>query len=418
MNPLHLNGQLDSDIFKDENNQPVQLNYNIDKNYWHGHCSSIQFGQQILTEAEFHFEDDIAHITANALVGGIPLSFEYNASSNTFESDEKINIIHIVADQIHTLTDFAIHHNGKITSILTNDQLSDLFGNHIQLKYDEKNDTWTTEKLDGIKYGLCRFEQSELVLNDYDFFIKGIPPFADNSIEFNFGKTGREIYFHASKIIWNVGIHEFRQVDIRYFVTGQLEACGQLFLYRRWVDFSYANGKMQGKAEVIKKYLSPEKGCFEKNPYYQLNILHEVDIDIFNSRQITTETMYKVTNPFIANIQNKGMSSRTVKLDFDQEDSKYKATIPQQTTMYKGLAKNGFLGEYHYEESKQYIFDPYSEILTVGTKFLEGHGKLFYKKVFNYYYKNFEQYSVVKGFWPFRRLEYQYYYQMLSEKIE
>jgi len=419
MNPLHRNGQLNRDIFSDENNQPIQLSYHEKNNYWHGHYSSIRFGQKIyLTDADIHWDNENSHMTANALVGGISLTFDYDISTNSFKSDEKINIIHIVADQIHTLTDFTIHHTGKITSVLTNEQLSDLFGNSIQLQYDESNDTWSSEKLDGIKYGLCRFEQSILFFNDYDFFIKGIPPYADNVMEFNFGKSGNEIFFHATNGIWKAGSHEFKQANIRYFVTGQLEASGQLFLFGRWVDFSYANGKMHGKVEVIKKYLSPEKGCFEKNPYYQLNVLHEIDIDIFNSKQLSTVTTHKVTNPFVANLKNNELAPRTVTLIFDEEDVKYKATIPQQTAMYKGLAKNGFLGEYYYEESKQFIFDPYSEILTVGTKFLEGHGKLFLKKVFNYYYKNFEQYSVVKGIWPFRRLEYQFYYQMLSQISE
>ncbi|ETR68251.1 MAG: hypothetical protein OMM_10713 [Candidatus Magnetoglobus multicellularis str. Araruama] len=150
-----------------------------------------------------------------------------------------------------------------------------------------------------------------------------------------------------------------------------------------------------------------------------MNILNEIEIDIFNTRQMKTATTYKLMNPFVANLKNKDLvAPKTVLLTADPEDGKYKATVPQQTAMYKGLAKNGFLGDYFFEESKQYIFDPESEILTVGTKFLEGHGKLFYKKVYNYYYKNFEQYSVVKGFWPFRRLEYQYYYQMLSQMSE
>jgi len=415
MNPLHRNGQLDSDIFKDENNQPVHLDFNETNNTWHGHYSSITFGRQKLTDAEFYLDENAAHISANALVGGILLTFDYDASSNSFLCDEKINIIHIVADQIHTLTHFSIHFDGTISSVINNEQLCDLFGNPLRLQYDEKNDTWATKKCDGIKYGLCRFEQSELHLNDYDFFIRGIPPFANNVIEFNFGKTGKDIYFNASKVDWNVGKYEFKNAEIRYFVSGQLEACGQLFLYERWVDFSYANGKMHGKAEVIKKFESPEKGCYEKKPYYQLNIQHEVEINILNSRQISTFTSYKLTNPFVAEIKNKGSGLKTISLEFDKEDNKYKATVPQHTAMYKGLAKNGFLGEYFFEESKQFIFDPDSEILTVGTKFLEGHGKLFYKKVFNYYYKNFEQYSVVKGIWPFRRLEYQFYYQMLSQ---
>jgi len=415
MNPLHRNGQLDCNIFKDENNQPIQLDYNDEKKLWHGHFSSIQFGHHLFTDVECHFEDNISHITANALVGGISLTFDYDVASNQFESDEKINIIHIVADQIHTLTDFTIHHNGKITTSLTHHQLTDLFGNHILLQYDEKNDTWSSEKLDGIKFGLCRFEQAALFLNDYDFYIRGIPPFADNEIDFYFGKTGKEIYFHASKTNWKIGVHEFRQANIRYFITGLLEASGEFFKFDRWVDFSYANGKMIGIVEMIKKFQSPEKGCFEKTPLYQLNIVHHVVIDIFNSKQISIETTYKVTNPFVVSFQNKGQSLRTVELNLDEEDKKYKATVPQQTSMYKGFAKNGFLGEYYYEESKQYIFDPASEILTVGTKFLESHGKLFYKKVFNYYYKNFEQYSVVKGVWPFRRLEFQYYYQILSQ---
>jgi len=415
MNPLHRNGQLNSDIFKDENNQPVQLKFNEKENFWQGNFSTIQFGHQFLTDAEFTVDQDITQISANALVGGISLTFDYNVKSNTFESDEKINIIHIEADQIHTLTDFKIHYTGVITSVLSNNQLSDLFGNPIQLKYNENKDTWFSDILDGIKFGLCRFEKSELFLNDYDFFIRGDPPFAENANEFRFVKKGHEIFFHASKVTWKVGSHEFKHADIRYFVSGKMEACAQLFLFNRWVDFSYANGNMHGKAELFHKYLSPEKGCFEKNPYYQLNILHEIDIDIFNSKQIAIKTTYKVTNPFIVNISNKEQSLRTVQLLLDEEDGKYKATVPLQTAMYKGLAKNGFLGEYYFDESKQYIFDPDSEILTVGTKFLEGHGKLFYKKVFNYYYKNFEQYSVVKGIWPFRRLEFQFYYQMLSQ---
>ena len=415
MNPLHRNGQLNSDIFKDENDQSVKLNYNEENNCWYGNYSALRFGLHILTDAEFYINNETAHISVNALVGGISLTFDYNIFSNSFESDEKINIIHIEADQIHTLTDFTIHHSGTITSELSSDQLTDLFGNHIRLKYDEKNDTWYSDKRDDIKYGLCRFEKAHLFLNDYDLLIKGIPPFSDIAVEFNLGKSDNEIYFHTSKVKWKVGPHEFRRADIRYFATGQLEASGQLLFYKRWVDFSYANGKMHGKAEIIKKYFSPEKGCFEKHPYYQLNILHEIDIDIFNSKQISTVTHIKVTNPFVVNLQNKGPSPRTVKLNLDDEDLKFKAMVPLQTAMYKGLAKNGFLGEYFYEESKQYIYDPNSEILTVGTKFLEGHGKLFLKKVFNYYYKNFEQYSVVKGFWPFRKLEYQFYYQMLSQ---
>jgi len=415
MNPLHRNGQLNSDIFKGEKNQPVQLKFNEHDNYWQGFFSTIRFGQQMLTDAEFYLNQDRSQISGNALVGGISLTFEYDTDTNTFQSDEKINIIHIEADQIHTLTDFKIHHSGKITSVLTNEQISDLFGNHIRLKYDEKNDTWFSEKLDGIKLGLCRFEKSELFLNDYDFYVRGNPPFAENSNEFKFVKSGNEIYFHAAKVSWKVGSHEFKHADLRYFVSGQLEACGQLYLFGRWVDFSYANGKMHGKVEVIHKYLSPEKGCFENTPYYQLNILYEMEIDIFNSKQISTKTTHKVTNPFVVNIQNKGQNIRSIQLELDEEDGKYKATVLQQTSMYKGLAKNGFLGEYYFDESKQYIFDPDSEILTVGTKFLEGHGKLFYKKVFNYYYKNFEQYSVVKGIWPFQRLEFQYYYQMLSQ---
>jgi hypothetical protein len=418
MNPLHSNGQLDSDIFKDENEQSVKLKFNEENNCWFGNYSLIRFGQHQLTEAEFLIDNDTAHFSANALVGGITLTFDYDMTSNTFQSDEKINIIHIIADQIHTLTDFTIHHNGLITSVMSCDQLIDLLGNHIQLRYDEKNDTWYSEKCDGIKYGLCRFEKAQLFLNDYDLIIKGTPPFSDNLVEFNFGKTGKDIYFHTSKVNWKVGPHDFRQADIRYYVNGQLEASAQLFFYGRWVDFSYANGQMHGKAEITKKYYSPEKGCFENKPYYQLNILHEINIDIFNSKQISTVTNHKVTNPFILMTQNKGPSPKTVELTLDEEDKKYKANIPQQTAMYKGLAKNGFLGEYYFEESKQYIYDPNSEILTVGTKFLEGHGKIFYKKVFNYYYKNFEQYSVVKGIWPFRWLEYQFYYQMLAQASE
>jgi len=418
MNPLHRNGQLDRDIFKDENNQQIQLKYNESKKYWLGHCSSIIFGQHKLTDAEFYIDEISSHISANALVGGILLTFEYDSSTNAFLSDEKINIIHIVADQIHTLANFSIHFDGSITSLIKNEQLSDLFGNPLRLQYNEKKDTWSTEKCDGIKYGLCRFEQSKLHLNDYDFFIQGIPPFADNVIEFNFGKSNNEIYFNTSKVIWKVGNHEFRNADIRYFVSGQLEACGQLFLYERWVDFSYSNGKMLGKSEIIKKFEVPEKGCYEKKPYYQLSIQHEVEINILNSRQISVSTTYKLTNPFVANIQNKGAGLKTITLELDKENNKYKASVPQQTAMYKGLAKNGFLGEYYYEEAKEFIYDPHTEILTVGTKFLEGHGKLFYKKVFNYYYKNFEQYSNVKGIWPFRRLEFQFYYQMLTQIVE
>jgi len=419
MNPLINNGQLNSDIFLDENAQPIQLLFDEQNHYWHGNQPTIQFGQQILTDAEFHFEKNSTLITANALVGGISLTFEYDAASNRFESDEKINIIHIVADQIHTLTDFTIHHSGEISTVLKNEMLCDLAGNVITLIYDEKTDTWISNKLDGIKYGLCRFEKSILYLNDYDLFVKGVPPFSDNVIEFYFGKSDHdEIYFHASNVKLNIGTYEFRKADIRYFVSGQLEACGQLSLFERWVDFSYANGKMHGKVEITKKYFIPDKGCFEKKPYYQLNILNEADIDIFNSRQLSIQTTYKVTNPFVAKGFNKGPVAVSIKLNYDPVDSKFKAIVPQQTAIYKGLAKNGFLGEYQYEESKQYIYDPDSEILTVGTKFLEGHGKLFYKKVFNYYYKNFEQYSVVKGIWPFRRIEYQFYYQMLSQANE
>jgi len=418
MNPLQSNGQLDKNIFTDENDQSVKLKFNAENSCWFGNYSSIRFGQRFLTDAEFLIYNDTAHISANALVGGISLTFDYDISSNLFECDEKINIIHIEADHIYTLTNFTIHHSGKITSILSSGQLLDLFGNHIQLKYDEKHDTWSSDNQDCIKFGLCRFEKAHLFLNDYDLLIKGIPPFSDDAIEFKFGKTDKESYFYSTSVKWNVGPHKFCQADIRYFSTGQLEASGQLFFFEKWVDFSYANGKMHGKAEIIKKYYSPEKGCFENHPYYQLNILHEIDIDIFNSKQIFSVTSHKVTNPFVVDLQNKGPSPRTVILNQDDEDQKYKAVVPQQTAMYKGLAKNGFLGEYFFEESKQYIYDPNSEILTVGTKFLEGHGKLFYKKVFNYYYKNFEQYSIVKGIWPFRRLEFQYYYQMLSQMVE
>jgi len=419
MNPLINNGQLNSDIFLDENAQPIQLIFDEQNKYWHGNQPTIQFGLHVLTDADFHFENDIMQITANALVGGISLTFEYDASTNRFESDEKINIIHIVADQIHTLTDFTIHHSGDLNAVLSNDLLCDFVGNTIKLNYDEKTDTWISTVLDGIKYGLCRFEQSQLFLNDYDLYIKGIPPFSDNDIEFYFRKTDlKDIYFQASNVKLNIGAYEFQKADIRYYVGGQLEACGQLFLFDRWVDFSYANGKMHGKVEITKKYFIPEKGCFEKNPFYQLNILNEVDIDIFNSRQLAIQPTYRVTNPFVAKKYNKRPVAVSIKLSYDPTDSKFKAIVPQQTAIYKGLAKNGYLGEYQYEESKQYIYDPDSEILTVGTKFLEGHGKLFYKKVFNYYYKNFEQYSVVKGIWPFRRIEYQFYYQMLSQANE
>ncbi|ETR68252.1 MAG: hypothetical protein OMM_04668 [Candidatus Magnetoglobus multicellularis str. Araruama] len=215
MNPLHNNGQLNTDIFTDEINQPIQLTYDQEKQYWHDIFTVIHFGHQRLTDAEFHIENDIAHITANALIAGISLTFDYDDSNNRFESDEKINIIHIVADQIHTLTDFSISQTGEITASLVSEQLIDLTGKNIQLKYNESGDTWYSEQMRTVKYGKCQFDNAHIFLNDYDFFLKGIPPFSDKEIEFNFGKTAqKEIYFHASNVHWQIGDHAFQNADI------------------------------------------------------------------------------------------------------------------------------------------------------------------------------------------------------------
>lgn len=418
MKPIHNKGQLTIEAFKDENGYPINLLRDEENNCWHGVFPAIQFGQRRLLDAAFLIEEEKIHVTANAQVGGISLTFDYDHANNTFESDEEINIIHIVTDQIHTLTDFSMTVDGQISASLANDQLSDNSEKRIRLQYDETSDTWASDLLDAINYGLCFFKQATIYLNDYDFVLQGIARFSDNIIEYSFGKTeNKEIFFRTTDVNWKVGNYEFEFANIRFYASGQLEASGQLNIYNQRSDFIYNNGKMRGTAEIIKKYPAPEKGCFETNRFYQLNLLHEISIDIFNSKKMQIKTMVKVTNPFVVKLNNKGTngSSETVLLQKDHEDGKYKADVQQQTVMYKGLAKNGFMSEYHYEESKRYMFDPESEILTVGTKFLQGHGKLFYRRVYNYYYKNFEQYSKVKGFWPFRRLEYQFYYQMISQ---
>jgi len=417
MSQIHHNGQINLEIFSDINNQPIQLTLDENNNEWFATESSILFASQTLTDAEFHINNENELVTANATVGGISLTFEYNSVKNAFESDETINIIHIVADHIHTLTHFSISNKGSISAALMNDQLTDFSGNYIRLTYNEINDSWSSEIINGVKYGLCFFDQAQLFLNDYDFYLKGIARFSDTIIEYCLGKNHqKDIFFFANDVRWTVGEYEFIHAEIRYYASGQLEASGQMNIFDQMVNFSYSNGKMLGHAEIVKKYSTPEKGCFSNYPYYQLNIIHEIEIDIFNTKQANFFSTFKLVNPFVLNNQNMAteLPPKTVILTRDSKDNKLKAEILRQTAVYKGLAKNGFLGDYYFEESKKYIYDPDSEILTVGTKFLEGHGKLFYKKVYHYYYKNFEQYSVVKGIWPFRRLEYQYYYQILS----
>jgi len=419
MKPLHNKGQLNIDSFKGENGSPIKLMLDEDNNCWHAVFASIQFGERILLDAAFLIEDEKIHVTANAHVGGISLTFDYDHANNIFESDEEINIIHIVTDQIHTLTDFTITIDGQISASLANDKIRDNSERLIRLKYDEANDTWVSNLMDSISYGICFFKQATVYLNDYDFVLKGIARFSDNIIEYSFGKTeNKEIFFRATNVNWEVGNYLFINSNIRFYESGQLEANGQLNIYNQLSEFIYKNGKMRGAVEIIKKYPTPEKGCFETKLFYKLNILHEINIDIFNTKKMQIETIVKVTNPFVVKQRNKvgNDSLETILLQKDPEDKKYKAEVQQQTVMYKGLAKNGFMSEYHYEESKRYMFDPESEILTVGTKFLQGHGKLFYRRVYNYYYKNFEQYSNVKGIWPFRRLEYQFYYQMISQE--
>ena len=419
MKEIHKNGQITIESLTKENGQPLQLEFDQENELWQGFFSTIQFGNQILTDADIIIDDEDINITANSLIGGISLTFEYDDSIGIFSSDEKINIIHINADYIHTLTEFIIDPKGQVSALLSHDNLHDHKDRCIRLYYDETNDMWSSDEIDEIKYKLCSFKKARVFLNDYDFVLKAITPFADNIIEYSFGKTtNKEVYFKANDAEWKVGNYVFHRSTIKYYTSGQLEARGQLNLFDQLADFTYQKGKMQGTFDIIKKYPAPEKGCFETKKYYIVNLHYESSIDIFNSKKMDIDTIVKVTNPFVVNIQHKSVntSSNTVILEKDSQDGKYKAEIPHQTVMYKGMAKNGFLGEYYYEESKKYMFDPESEILTVGTKFLHAHGKLFYRRVYNYYYKNFEQYSVVKGVWPFRRLEYQYYYQMISHK--
>jgi hypothetical protein len=84
MNPLHSNGQLDSDIFKDENEQSVKLKFNEENNCWFGNYSLIRFGQHQLTEAEFLIDNDTAHFSANALLKACSID-ALNQNSMLFE---------------------------------------------------------------------------------------------------------------------------------------------------------------------------------------------------------------------------------------------------------------------------------------------------------------------------------------------
>jgi hypothetical protein len=420
MKSFHKNGKLTIDLISNENGQPLQLTYDTDNDVWHGVFPKIQFGKQIFTDVEILIENNDIHITANALIGGISLTFEYDSSEVSFKSEEKINIIHINADHIHTLSDFVIKQNGQVSALLVHDHLHDQNNNNIRLIYNEPIDMWESDEIFDIRYHLCSFRKAKVYLNDYDFVIKGMAPFSDNVIEFSFGKKNhKEVYFRSADICWQIGNYKFQKATIIFHTSGQFEARGNLNLFNQQIDFIYKKGKMYGTTEVIKKYPSPEKGCFETKKSYTIHLHYECSLDIFNSKRMDIETVVKVTNPFVVHLQNKSINTfpKTVSLVKDLEDGKYKAEVPKQTVMYKGLAKNGFLGEYYFEESKKYMYDPESEILTVGTKFLQAHGKLFYRRVYNYYYKNFEQYSIVKGFWPFRRLEYQYYYQMISHMV-
>jgi len=409
-------GQLMNVNLMDIHGNPVRLT-NINNGLWYIDGITVKFGSRLFFNVEISFDGKQLEVTGDSTIGGIDLTFWMNKEHTAFVSDENINIIHIVTGFTHTLTDFIIDQNGLVSATLNNCYLTDESGNMLILQYNEKNDTWHSQGNKIIKYGKSIYADAKVWLDDYDFILHGKPEFSNNSIDFNLGYSKTEgpfFWVNQSKI--HINDYELTQCNISIYRSGKICADAIFHYLNKKVDLEYKDGQFVGKTELWKKYKAPEKGFFETEKYYVLHETINYTLDIKQKKIKIVPVRLTVTNPYVCQTQRSDRNYHipVVELTLDEKDGTYKAEIHQQTVKYLGKARNGFLGEYFFEEAKFYEFRMDTHELKVGSKLIKAHGAILTHRVYNYYYPDFEKLCFYEGIWPFRSQKYDYYFQVLS----
>ena len=401
--------------FSGLDNEKIQLQFDKSDQKWKASDISIKFANVIFYNVHIAVDDNL-HVSGDSMLGGIDLTFEYIEDIKAFVSEEDINIIHIATGFAFTLSDFILTSFCEMKAFLHNSFFSKYDNNLIQLKYDEKNDIWTSLSKESIYFGRYLLKDAIIILDDYDLIVKARLEFTDNIIELTLGnstKHGAYLYNQNANIKISNNLFDAK---IKITQSGNIDASILVRSRGSNVELEYKNGIFFKKYKETKKFKAPEKGYFENDQYYRIDETVEYKLDITKKQIEINPINITITNPYVISYQqnNTNYKSATLKLESENNNGKYIAKIDQQTVRYIGKAGDGFLGDYKYEEGKRYEYEPEKCQLKVGSRYIKGHGSIFYKTVYNYYYKNYEKYSKYVGVWPFRSLTYDYYYQILS----